>query len=143
MHSDVYRELGAATQQLRNITMSTHLSLTLVALTLSIGATAITTTLPAQAGDGYVSIEQRGWANGAAGSQRGHRNRLTVYQDGDRNSAHSRQYGSTIARSLARAATRTPLPPIRTGAAISPALLSSAQDTLSSPPRMATATPSA
>ena len=74
--------------------MSTRLSLTLVALTLSIGATAITTTLPAQAGDSYVSIEQRGWANGAAGSQRGHRNRLTVYQDGSRNSTHSRQYGS-------------------------------------------------
>ena len=74
--------------------MSTRLSLTLVALTLSIGATAITTTLPAQAGDSYVSIEQRGWANGAAGSQRGYRNRLTVYQDGSRNSANSRQYGS-------------------------------------------------
>ena len=37
--------------------MSTRLSLSLLALTLSMGATAITTTLPAQA-DGYVAIEQ-------------------------------------------------------------------------------------
>ena len=50
--------------------MSTRLSLSLAALALSLGTTVITTALPAHAG-GEVSIEQRGWTNGAAGSQRG------------------------------------------------------------------------
>ena len=73
--------------------MSLRIALSLAAAALAFGGTSTLSTTSAMA-DGYVSIDQRGWGNGSAGSQRGFRNRLTIYQDGSRNSALSRQYGN-------------------------------------------------
>ena len=73
--------------------MILRIALSVAAVTLALGSvTAVST--PSALADGYVSTEQRGWGNGAAGSQRGFRNRLTVFQNGSRNSGISRQYGN-------------------------------------------------
>ena len=73
-----------------------RIALSIAAAAVAFSGTSTLSTTSAMA-NGLRPIDQRGWGNGSAGSQRGFRNRLTIYQDGSRNSALSRQYGNQTA----------------------------------------------
>ncbi|MGH6749494.1 MAG: curlin, partial [Methyloceanibacter sp.] len=53
-----------------------------------------TASLPAFAGGSTVHIEQYGWDNEFGGGQHGHRNRITLYQNGYGNSSINDQTGA-------------------------------------------------